>query len=136
MEQKKVTYYEPQIDERVKQAQDRAQRILAGTLESEEDFMYAMILMIDREKRIGMFSDYYKNRTLDELVFEAELVTGKPLSGAEAGQRTLEGASKEAKTELGDWMQKEIEGLEGIDDQFAQDAKAFMETGNFKEPTT
>lgn len=124
----KVEYYEPHTDERVAAAQAKAQRILTGTVETEAEFILALITIIDRDKKLGLFCDYYKNRTLDELVFEAEIVRGKPLEAAEAGHRAIEGAGQDAKTELGDWIEKELTA----DADFMKDAEKFMQTGEFK----
>lgn len=129
MEQKKARYYEPQLDSRVTRAQARAQTILNGDIKTEEDFTLSLIYIIDRERNKGIFSDYYQERTLDELVFEAELVMAKPLPAAERGSKIIEKAGTEAKEELGDWVEKEMGDM---DSMFMEDAKTFMETGEFK----
>lgn len=132
MEKKyQVQYFEPDVDERITSAQARAQRILSGVMETEEDFMLAMVVVIDRKRNLGLFSDYYKNRTLDELVFEAEIIRDTALPPAQAGSKVIERAGSEAKEELGNWIEQSISDMMP-DNKFMEDAAEFMKTGEFK----
>lgn len=127
------TYSEPDFDERMTAAQSHAQKILTGKVDTEEDLYLVLVMIIDREKKMGMFSDYYKNRTLDELMFEAEIVQGRISSAAELGNKVINNASTEAKEELGDWLEKQFDPVAmDKNNQFMKDAEEFMKTSNFK----
>lgn len=130
------TYSEPDFDERMTAAQTHAQKILTGRVDTEEDLFLVLVMIIDREKKMGMFADYYKNRTLDELMFEAEIVQGKISSAADLGNKIINSASTEAKDELGNWLEKQFDPVTlDQNNKFMKDAEEFMKTGNFKGET-
>lgn len=122
--------FEPFLDDRIEEARKKAQRILMGQAETEEELRYVLIMVIEREKKLGMFSSYYEERTLDELVFEAELTKGVIADPIEAAAETIAKASAEEKAELSMDMANFFG--DNLNEDFLKDAMSFMETGDFK----
>jgi len=133
----RVTYYEPMINERFKKAQEKANRVFNNQLTDEDDESDILRFYLAMQLGIGVFDKYLTDRTFDELVYEIEL---HRLKSQPREQRTTE-LINENKEELSgafdDWVDQDMQEMVGesyqSDEDFMNDAKAFMETGDFKE---
>jgi len=126
-----MQYYEPDFEARLDAAQQKAQRILSGQVDTEEEFIISLVIVIDREKRLGIFADYYKDRTLDELIFEAELTRGVVMTPIERSEHVMSKATAADTAELS--MDLASTFGDNIDEKFFSDAMEFMNSGEFKE---
>ena len=134
--------FEPDIEERIEAARVSAQKILNGEIEGVEDFRLALRYVISRSKGMGIFDEYFDKRTLDELVFEAELVQAKPRDNVDQASKMLKDKPEEAKDLFADWDAEDAMPVsspaapppEKVEDsQFYKDAVRFMETDEFKD---
>jgi hypothetical protein len=124
-------FFEDNIDERVSRAKERARKLLAGDPESPDDVIYALRAILCREYKMPLFDPYFQDRTIDELVFEIELVRGQQISGTQRGSEMLKEQKEEAQDLFADWEAAET-GENLVDEKFVEEAKRFMQTGEFK----
>jgi hypothetical protein len=125
------------INERFKKAQEKANRVFNNQLTDEDDESDILRFYLAMQLGIGVFDKYLTDRTFDELVYEIEL---HRLKSQPREQRTTE-LINENKEELSgafdDWVDQDMQEMVGesyqSDEDFMNDAKAFMETGDFKE---
>jgi hypothetical protein len=132
------TFWEPFLEERIEAARQKAQRLRDGIVEIMEEFELSLRVFISTHYTIPLFDTYFEERTLDDLIFEVEVIKLKQ-SAAPSGSNTLKENAKEAEGLFDDWIEddeKKAVGLGNVDlknDPFFNDAKAFMESGEFKE---
>ena len=64
------SYEEPFLEERMKEAQERAKKIAHGSLTSEDDLQEFFKIQLSRRYGLPLYDTYFDNRTLDQLAFE------------------------------------------------------------------
>jgi hypothetical protein len=125
-----IMTFEPYLQERIDAAKEKARKIVAGEVESEKELVEAMVLVLSRHYGLPFFDSYFEDRTFDDLIFEVELLKLSRQSNSEQGSGMLAAASKEEKESLvDDWVEAD---MASVNKQAEEDAKRFMETGNFK----
>ena len=129
-------YIEQHLEERIKVAKAKAQRIKkAIDIYTVEDAELVLRFVLSRHYNMPLFDKYFDDRTLDELFFEAELVL--PEKAASENISAAVEDNKEEVTELindfEEWIDKTDAPLDPAaqDDPFFDMAKKFMETGDF-----
>lgn len=76
------------VGERIEIAKKIANRIFHGKVESYEEFILMLCWNISEYRNIPLYSDYYKNKTLEQLIMETEMIR--------LSKRTPEDAAKDA----------------------------------------
>lgn len=127
-----MSYYDPEIEERIKIARAKAARLTSNGWETEAEYGLALIIIIDSVLQKGIFDQYYRDRTLDQLVFEAEVVRGSKLAPEEKAAAVIATATKEDQADLSRHMAAEFGDT--IDENFLKDAMEFMVSSEFKQP--
>ena len=133
---------ETDIDERIEIAQKKAKMLLLGQVKTLDDFVILIRLKLALFYRIPLYSQYFTERTVDELLFEYECIsiTSQPNS-TERTTSDLINENKEGLDGLFDDLPKDDEQSwvnqtgSGQEDQFKQDAEKFMKEGKFKGET-
>lgn len=123
---------EPHLKERVELAKQRAQRILAGNLETLDDAEFSMRLFLARRLGLPIFDRYFEDRTIDELVFEIELYRTSEQTGVERGKEIINQNREQLSTLFDDMVEVDSKQLAEQDKAFADKAAAFMKTGDFQ----
>jgi hypothetical protein len=121
---------EPFLLERIEKAKKLAKSLIDGDFEDEESLKMLMRFRLSRELSKGYFDDYFDKRTLDDLVFELELIKLSSRPADSRGSDMLKESPKEAEALFDDWVEEDDKGIEST---FEQDALKFMQSGDFKE---
>jgi hypothetical protein len=132
---KRVTYYEPLIDKRFKAAQEKAGRVFNNQLNETDDEGDILRFYLATQLGIGVFDKYLTDRTFDELVYEIELYRLRSLPRDTRTSELINQNKDELGSMFDDWAEQDMQEVLGNnqDDTFMDDARAFMETGEFKE---
>lgn len=121
---------EPHIIERIEAAKEKARHLVDGDYDDEESLLYVLRWKLCLARGWGFFDPYFKDRTLDDLVFENEMIRLSSQSSTSRGSEVLSSASvKERESLFDDWADADTKI---VDQKFDEDAKKFMETGEFK----
>lgn len=136
-----IRYFEHFLDQRIEAAKKLADKIRnAQSIDTEEDAEQVLRYVLSRYYKIPYFSEYFDKLTLDQLFFEAELITHeKPVTQApEDTAKVIKDNKVEADKvidEFDSWIKQDLEpppsDAEIKEDPFFQVAKDFMQTGNF-----
>jgi len=95
---------EPNFEERVSEAKKRARRIANGEFQDIEDVNFALRFRIGRAYNIPIFHEYFESRTIDELVFECELISVSAETTEEKTSAVIaENKEELAKDLFSDW---------------------------------
>lgn len=152
--------YEPELDKRIEQAKKRAETVYYGTSSTLDDEIMRLCFILSREYKIPIFSQYFVDRTVDELIFEVELIRLSKTTGEKKMADIVQ--DKDSKKELdslfddwGDPPKAETPKNQGLarsvpqtkkeeehktwvdlptsidDNDMMEQAKKFMETGEF-----
>lgn len=122
--------FEPYLAERIEKARARARQIIDGQYDDEESLCLALRWFICQNRNRLFFDSYFDDRTLDDLVFEVEMMKLAKQSSTDRGSETLKDAPKEESEALfDDWVEADTNEAEK---KFEEDAKKFMQTGEFK----
>lgn len=122
---------EPFLMERIDAARDRAQKIYDGVYEDEATLVDVMKWVICQNRNMAFFDPYFDARTLDDLVFETEMIRLYKQDKSTRGSDILKEAPKaESEGLFDDWVEADTAKAEK---QFEEDSKAFMQSGDFKE---
>lgn len=122
------------IDERVERAKKRARGLIEGNPETPSDVIYLLRSVLCEYYKKPLFDPYFEERTLDELIFEIELVVNRNKADNVArGSELLKNNPKEAEELFADWDKLDEEGSV-IDDNFLKAAENFMNTGSVEKP--
>jgi len=127
------------LDARVKRAREFAQRIATGQVDGDLELEFFFRSRLSMFYRIPIFDSYFKDLTLDQLVFECELIRLLQQDGEKQGSEALSENKEEASAMFDDWAegdQKEWVDQsvtpDMTDGEFDQEAARFMKTGKFK----
>jgi hypothetical protein len=124
--------YEPHLEERIKKAEKRAKSIMSGQAEDEEGLILLYRFLLSQRYHIGIFDNYFVERTIDELALEVHLWReyDKRNDPQLAQQEALERYREEAAKNEGG-MFEQPEEWEQLDMSFLEKAKQdFQERTN------
>jgi hypothetical protein len=131
----RIRYVEQHLAERIEAAQKRAEMVRSGqNADTEEQVIDVLKYVISRHYSIPFFDKYFDDRTIDELFFEAALVSPKtPEANIDYASKVTKEAKEELVTMFDEWIDAnpELEAADPFDDI----AKNFMETGEFAQET-
>lgn len=114
------------LAERIEEAQKNARRIAIGDLQSEEEIENFFRMVIAAARSVPMFCKELKDYSLEELAFEAEIVSFKGGDSTEQLSKIIEDNKTEAENLFDDWeTQTEME--------FSDSDLDFMNEGKFVE---
>lgn len=65
---------EPNLENRIKKAKSRAKKIVEAQFEGEDDLYWWLVFQLSKYYKKPIYSKYFENRTLDELMFELSLI--------------------------------------------------------------
>jgi hypothetical protein len=120
-----MIHLETFIQQRIELMQKKAQRIKDGLVENDDDFINVLRFRLSQAYNIPFFDSYFSQRTLDDLIFELELLKS-------VGDKTSEvSESLKAFAESGEDL---FADLSPENDQFMQNAHEFFQTGEFIQP--
>lgn len=123
-------YSEPFLEERVERAKNHAERIAEGDIQDENDLFILFRTVISEYYRIPLYSDYFSERTLDELAFEAHYIKAKQTPVADKASDMISKNLADAAAAAEEaW--KDIEELVPSEDEMKRMTE-FMETGRFE----
>ncbi len=119
---------EPNLEERVNQAIERAKRAASGIIETREDLEISLRMVLSDHYQIPVTSSRLE-MPIDDLVFEAHLI----IERAKKAQETPADAIKENRDEAADYASSGWEDVKPptISDEERQRLKEFMTTGKF-----
>ncbi len=115
---------EPYLAERIEAAKKKAKQIVDGKIENENDLRLVFQFILCQKYNIPMFSPYFEERTLDELIFEVYLhrestkKNDPELAKEEAAQTIRSEANRDEY-----WEDLEEFDQEQTDDEFLEQAK-------------
>jgi hypothetical protein len=127
-------HLEGDIDDRIKLAKQRAESVYYGHSDVLEDQVMRLQFLLSREYNMPLFSDYFEKRTLDDLIFEMELIklSREPATDKMSDIMKDEGKKKELESLFDDWTEEntvDLSDTTGYDEESV--FKEFMETGEF-----
>jgi hypothetical protein len=127
-------HLEGDIDDRIKLAKQRAESVYYGHSDVLEDQVMRLQFLLSREYNMPLFSDYFEKRTLDQLIFEMELIklSREPATDKMSDIMKDEGKKKELESLFDDWTEEntvDLSDTTGYDEEMV--FKEFMETGEF-----
>lgn len=117
-----MLHHETYLQQRIELMKKKAQRIKDGIVETDDDFINVLRFRLSQAYNIPFFDTYFSQRTLDDLVFELELLRASVDKTAEVSE------SLKAFAESGEDL---FADLSPENDQFMQSAHEFFQTGNF-----
>lgn len=126
---------EPNLENRIKAAKARARKIANQDVQTEDDLRDFLIYYISSKYNLPIFSEYFGNRTIDDLIYEAELLAMKDRPPERVASDITNENKAEADSLFDDWV-KEDQWMDlppPSSEAFDEAAKQFMQTGNFKE---
>ena len=121
---------EPYLMERIDAAREKARKLIDGQYDDEESIVLVLRWFICQARNLGFFDPYFEKRTVDDLVFETEMIRLSRQANTARGSDALkEAPKKEAEALFDDWAAADTTNAEK---QFEDDAKKFMNSGDFK----
>lgn len=126
-------YIEPNLNDRIEEAKKMAERISSGQVDTNGEFELSLRLIVSKQYNIPLFSEYFDNLTMDQLLLEVELVRLSRMSPEQKASELIN-SNKEELSGLFD----DIEGfdpppMDPKENEFMKDAMEFMKTGDFKQ---
>jgi hypothetical protein len=126
---------EPYLAERIEAAKKKAKQIIEGKIDDETDLRLVFQFVLCQKYNIPIFSPYFEERTLDELMFEVYLHK----------EATIKADPELAKEEAADFVREEADKDEYWEDLDMQTDEEFLEQakkdfaarkGNINEQST
>lgn len=124
--------FEPFSEERAVLAKEKASRVFNGNYKDYSEVLLYLIWILAQHYKIPVFDSYFKDRSLDDLIFEVELIRLQRLPPEEHKSEVINQNRKEAEELFDDFEDEEMISPES-DDSFNEMAKKFMETNDFLE---
>jgi hypothetical protein len=129
-----MEYLEPLIEERFAKAKERATKVFNGDLSSSNDdslLMDCLQYRLAQYLKIGFFDSYFHKLTLDDMLFELELYKLAQTTNIDRSGEMLSKATPEEIDQM--FPDSDFQDVPmAPDENFMQDAKKFMESGEFK----
>ena len=130
------TFLELHLDKRIQEARERANRIVSNQHTSFEDSLVYLQMILAKHYNMPIFHSYFKERTIDELIFEIELISAMNKPSQERGQEILKENKDEASALFDDWAEEDMVEVSKekfmSDDEFMKMSEQFMQNGEFK----
>jgi vacuolar-type H+-ATPase subunit H len=130
------TFLELHLEKRIQEARERANRIVSNQHATFEDNVIYLQAILARHYNMPIFHEYFKNRTIDELIFEIELISAFNKTPESRGQELLKENKEEAASLFDDWAKDDMVEVSQqnfmSDDEFSKISQQFMENGEFK----
>ena len=129
-------FYTPEgdIGKRIEDAKKYAATVFYGQGTKLDDDLLRLHFQLSQHYMIPLYSPYFKERTLDELVFEWELInlSKKPAGDTMKEIMASEDDKKELESLFDDWdTNNSVDLSENIEYDEDEMVKKFMETGEF-----
>jgi hypothetical protein len=125
-----IAMLEPETEARIDQAKERAKKIMNREHETLDEIIMYLQIILAQYYHMPIYSEYFKDKTLDELIFEVEIMNLSQQTSTESASKMLTDDKKEAESLFDDWVDEDLK--QGNEETWAEEAKNFMETGNFK----
>lgn len=129
--------YEPAAEQRAKAAEAMAERIFNGNYDGFEEALLFLQYMISNHYGMPFFDPYFENRSFDDLIFEAKLISLQRMPKEQQKAQVVNNNKKEAEGLFDDWEKDDwakVENNPQVSEEVFDDIAAkFMETGSFKE---
>lgn len=127
-------YHEPHSEERSKAARAKAERVFnANYGDSMEEALLFLRFVISRHYSIPIFSDYFTDRSLDDLIFESELIRLQTVPIEVQKSEVVKSNKEEAESIFPDEWEDVEPPANGGDQVFNDLATEFMQKNEFKE---
>ncbi len=142
---------EVSIEDRIAKAQKLAKEIFNGEYDSMAKTELFLRVLISKHYNIPIFSDYFTNLTLDQLIFEVEMVKEMSSTPEERMKEKAEANKEELDNLFADWDAEDIpqpdissqnisnnpKDWEDVTDKplgrsLDEEIKRFMDSGKFK----
>lgn len=65
---------EPNLEQRIKKAKDRAKKLVDTDFQNEEDLHWWLVFQLSKYYKMPIYSEYFRDRTMDELMFELSMI--------------------------------------------------------------
>lgn len=121
------TFNKEEFEGRQALAKELAQRIYSNNIDTEEELVLSLHWILSSYYKIPLFSDYFKGRSLDQLILECELIRLMSTNSEQQTSDLLNNNKEEAESLFDDWE------TVPADESWKEDAERFMNTNNFKE---
>lgn len=108
---------EPYLAERIEAAKKKAKQIIDGKIDDEDDLRLVFQFVLCQRYNIPIFSPYFEERTLDELMFEVYLHK----------ESTIKSDPELAKEEAADFIREEANKDEYWEDLDVQTDDEFLD---------
>jgi len=119
------------FENQLERGKERANKVFNSKDLDIEDQLLSLHFFLSRHYSIPLFSPYFKERTIEELVLEVELIRLSKTPTQENTSALLNNATKEQKEELfDDWIEQDEPQISEADTKLFGD---FMKTGEFKK---
>ena len=127
------------INKRIEKAKNKARRIFEGNYTTLEEAILILKWKIASHWSIPLWSDYFDDLELEQLVFESELISMATKPKEERVQETFADYQEEAESLFDDWEEEnqnqwvDLTQEKTMDDsEINEIEKRFMETGQFE----
>jgi hypothetical protein len=119
-----VRVHEPFLEERIKKAEQQAKKIMSGQMDDEDSLVLLYRFLLSQRYHIGIFDEYFQNRTIDELALEVHLWRehDRRNDPAVAQQEAMERYQQEVQKNEGSMFESKEEWQE-LDTSFLEKAK-------------
>ena len=125
-------YIEPFLEERTEAAQKYARKIAHGTVDNVEEFETFLRWVIGKHYGLPIFDSYFERRTLDELIFEATLISELGKDNVQKTSEVIKENQVEAESLFDDWIKEDLPKPEKPETMFDKEDEEFMKSGKFK----
>lgn len=117
------------IKERIEEANKKARKIAIGNVDTEEELELFFRMVIAKHRGVLMFDPVFEKYSLDELAFEAQILTFKSEDSNTPEQlsQIIEDNKEEAEDLFSDWEEEVTLG----EKDFSPEEMEFMNSGKF-----
>ena len=131
------SFFELHLDKRIAKAKARAERIASNKHTDFDDGIFYLRAILSKHYNLPIFHEYFIDRTLDELIFEIELINAFDKPSGERGQEILKENKEEAEGLFDDWAEDDMVEVSKDDamseEEFNKISQQFMTSGDFQE---
>jgi len=135
------------IQARMKAAKEKAEKISTGRYDTYEECIMVLQWAISNRRNIPLWSQYFEDLTLDQLVFEYEMIKVSEQSPEDRAQEIVENNQEEMQGLFDDWADEDTSpaqvSKEWVDsmpesavmseEEILAEERKFMETGEFEQ---
>jgi hypothetical protein len=124
--------FEPHLEERIDAAKEYARAIMTKQHKTMDDMILYLQITLAKHYGWGIYDPYFKDKTIDQLIFEVEVITMNTQSSPEVASALLKEGGKEAEGLFDDMVEADMK-VAMSDDEWKTTAAKFMQTGEFTE---